>query len=236
MDRPNISHQPRRSRQVRDRPAFQARFEQALRQLPLAEPDITVVAGKLADKFAHVRSNSLLNSSALFDIRGKVTSVCDHFAGDGLTLDNYLCAALRRPQLFIKSPATIITNIERVAAHFSRYDLMRRRYLHAAVKTPLLFVTNPDTVIANVETVIQHFAGDGLNLRQYLQAALKQPQLFYRKPATTIRQMNYLIDLHRAGLLTFPAQADASPDQPLRPLFELLLTRAFGTTPLAPPT
>lgn len=216
-----ISPRLSRSRRRHDRRVLLTRIKQALRELRLAEADIAAVAPPLAAGLVRFHCGSP-SDSPFFDIRGKVTAVCKRFAGEGLTLRDYVRAARRQPQLFVKAPATLIANIEAVVRRFQPHGLTLRAYLHAAVMSPPLFAMNPGTVIANVEAVIQHFAGDGLTLRQYLQACLKQPQLFYQSPATIIRHLNYLIEMHRRGFLTFPGERQASPEQPLAPLFAYL--------------
>lgn len=212
-----------RSRRGRDRRALQSCIERALRKLPLSEADIAAVAPRLTNGLIRLRCSRSWHDSAFFDIRGKVTAVCKHFAREGLTLTDYVRAARRHPQLFIKAPASVIANIEAVADHFQAHGLTLSSYLHAAVKAPPLFAMTPATVIANVEAVVHHFAGDGLTLRQYLQASLKQAALFYQSPATIIRHLGYLIEMYRQGLLTFPGDGRAPPEQPLAPLFAFLL-------------
>lgn len=201
--------------------ALEASVERALRELPLSDADIAAVAPPLAAGLFRFRCGSR-DDSSFFDIRGKVTAVCEHFAGEGLTLPDFVRTACRQPQLFVKAPASLIANVEAVVHHFQPHGLTLRGYLQAALKVPPLFAMSPATIIANVETVASRFAGDGLTLRQYLQACLNKPQLFCQSPATIIRHLGYLIEMYRQGLLAFPGKAPPPPDEPLRPLFALL--------------
>jgi hypothetical protein len=152
-----------------------------------------------------------------------VQGVVAYFQGHGLTLPAYLRAAARHPQLFYQAPATLIANIEQVARHFAPHGLTLPEYLGAAVRHPQLFYQAPATLVANIEEVARHFVPHGLALPDYLRAAVKQPPLFASKPATVIRHVHLVIDMHAQGLVTFPGQKDAPPDQPLGPLFAFLV-------------
>jgi hypothetical protein len=216
-----ISQPHSRSRRRPDRRALQARIERALRELPLTEADIAAVAPQLTAGLLRFHCGSQ-DDSPFFDMRGKITAVCDHFAGEGLTLPDYVRAACRCPQLFVKAPASLIANVRAVAHLFQAHGLTLRAYLQSCLRSPPLFAMSPATVIANVEAIVHRFAGDGLTLRHYLQAALQQPQLFYQSPATIIRHLGYLIEMYRQGLLSFPGEVQAPPEQPLAPLFAFL--------------
>ena len=179
-----VSQPHSRSQRRHDRRELQTRIERAIRKLPLSEADIAAVASQLASELIRLRSDRSWHDSAFFDIRGKVTAVCNHFASEGLTLEDYARAARRHPELFVKAPASLIANVETVARHFQPHGLTLRSYLLAALRSPPLFAMSSATVIANVEAAASRFAGDGLTMRQYLQAVLRQPQLFYQSPAT----------------------------------------------------
>jgi hypothetical protein len=213
----SLSHSRRR-----DRRPLLARIERSLHQLPLSKSDIATLTPQIARGLLRFRSSRSWSGSAFFDIRGKVATVCNHFAGQGLTLPDYVRAARRSPQLFVQAPASVIANVEAVAGRFQAHGLTLRTYLQAALRAPPLFAMSPATVITNVETVVDHFAGDGLTLRQYLQTAVKKPQLFYQSPATLIRHLGYLIEMYRQGLLTLPGEGQSQPGQPLAPLFSFL--------------
>lgn len=217
---PSGISQPRSGRK-HDCRVLLARIRQALHELPLSKAEIAVVAPKLAAGLVRFHCGSP-SESPFFDIRSKVTAVCEHFAAEGLTLPEYVHAARRNPQLFVKAPASSIANVEAVAHRFQPDGLTLRSYLQAALRAPPLFAMSAATVIANIEAVVDHFAGDGLTFRQYLQAVLKQPQLFYQSPATIIGHLGYLIEMYRQGLLTFPGEGQAPPEQPLAPLFAFL--------------
>jgi hypothetical protein len=110
-----------------------ARIERALRELPLSEEQIATAAPALADDFL-LRDGKVRDDSSLFDFRRKVTAVAEHFQEHGLTLPDYLHAAVNQPQLFYQSPATLIGNIEGVVSRFEPDGLTLPAYLRAAVK------------------------------------------------------------------------------------------------------
>jgi hypothetical protein len=69
--------------------AIRARIEQALRELPLSEADIAKATPALLDGIAFLQQKTdglgPKPNSAVFDFRGKVTALVEHFAPDGLT-------------------------------------------------------------------------------------------------------------------------------------------------------
>lgn len=138
------------------------RVEQALRELPLSEPDIAATTVHLCRFNLLFRDHLPRNSdSSFFDFRRKVTEVVTHFNGAGLTLPDYLDAAVKQPQLFCQSPATLIGNIEGAAEHFREHGLTLPNYLGAAIKQPQLFCHSPATLIDNIEGVVEHFHAHG---------------------------------------------------------------------------
>ena len=145
-----------------------------------------------------------------------------HFAEHGLTLADYLRAAIKNRRLFGQVPETIQSNIESVVRHFAAEGLTLTDYLRAALQQPQLFSQTPATIQSNVETVVRHFATHGLTVGDYLHATLRKPSLFAMAPATIIRHVHCLIDMQREGLLTLPDQQDTAV-QPLRSLFRFLL-------------
>jgi hypothetical protein len=54
--------------------------------------------------------------------------VVEHFAGDSLTLKDYLHAAVKQSSLFTMQPETIIGNIEDLATHFREHSLTLKDY------------------------------------------------------------------------------------------------------------
>ena len=155
------------------------------------------------------------------NIANNVAGVVERFTKDGLTTGDYLKAVLQQPSLFFMSPATVAANITGVVERFAADGLKTGDYLKAALKRPRLFSQSPTTITSNITGVAEHFATDGLTRGEYLKAALKQPQLFSHAPGTVIGHVNMLINLHRQGLVTFPAQPDQN--QSLRPVFEFLV-------------
>ncbi|MBV8939660.1 MAG: hypothetical protein JO089_07480, partial [Alphaproteobacteria bacterium] len=123
--------------------ARRARIEQALRELPVAEEEIAGVATQINEHFLTGNTEKVHDDSTLFDFRRKVSAVVERFSPHGLTLEDYLTAAVKQPQLICQAPATIIGNIETVAEHFREHGLTLKKYLTAAVKKPPLFCQSP---------------------------------------------------------------------------------------------
>lgn len=178
---------------------------------------------------AVLKKPQLLNQTPA-TIAKNIAGVVERFAPDGLTSAAYLHAALATPSLFGLTAATVAGNINAVVERFAADGLTTRDYLRATRKKPQLFYQSPATITRNITGVVEHFAAEGLTTRDYLQAALKQPQLFYQSPATIIGHVNLIIDLHRQGLVRFPGEESAPPDQPLRPLFAFLVQNPMYLT------
>jgi hypothetical protein len=207
---------------------FLSRIRQELDKLPLTKAHRDDLAPKLLQQARFLDTTSRRNNfenlridSALFDFARKISDVEQRFEADGLTLTDYLCAAVKQPPLFCQSPAAIIANIEGVAGHFCNHGLTLTGYLRAALKQPSLFYQSPATIIANIQSVAGHFRDQGLTLKDYLRAAGMQPQLFYQSPETIIRHVRLIINLHHQGWLTFPGEPIVS--QPLKPMFAYLV-------------
>lgn len=156
MATPGISQPRSRPRRRHHRRALVARVEQALSELPLSKADIAAVAPQLAAGLIRFHCGSR-NDSPFSDIRGKVTAVCEHFAKQGLTLQDYVRAARNQPQLFVKAPASLIANVEAVVRHFAEDGLTVRQYLEACLKQPQLFCLSPITIIRHLDYLIEMY-------------------------------------------------------------------------------
>jgi hypothetical protein len=79
---------------------------------PLSEADIAAVANHLLDTNLLLEPGFQLKpDSSFFDFHHKVHAVVGHFRRDGLTLPDYLRAAVMQPSLFCQSHATIICHV-----------------------------------------------------------------------------------------------------------------------------
>lgn len=167
---------------------FLPRIRQELDKLPLTrEQKESVVPtllkrAALLDSHGNTSSHALQAASSFFEFAAKLDGVVAHFQADGLTRADYLHAAVTQPQLFLKSPATIIENVQAVVDRFADDGLTRKAYLQAALKQPSLFTQSAETITGHITGVVEQFAADGLTLKGYLQAALRQPSLFHRSP------------------------------------------------------
>jgi hypothetical protein len=125
-----------------------------------------------------------------------------------------LWAAIKSPNLFHQSPATIAANIEAVVGHFRERGLTLPDYLRAAIKQAPLFYQSPATIIANIEGVANHFSAEGLTLPDYLHGAVRQPSLFYQSPTTLIVNIEGVANHFAAEGLTLPDYLRAAVKQP----------------------
>jgi hypothetical protein len=201
-----------------NRKALRARIEQALRELPLSEEEIAAAAAGLFDAHLTVQAYGKFNlDSGFVDFGDKVTAVVEHFEVHGLTLQDYVRAAVKHPQLFSMKPATVIRDVETVAAYFGKCGLTLPDYLKAAVRQPSLFYQSPATVQGNIEQVASHFKKHGLRSAEYLKAAVRQPRLFCQSPATIQGNIEQVVSHFRKHGLTLPAYLRAAVLQP--PLF-----------------
>lgn len=180
--------------------AILARIRQELGKLPLNDEEIARVAPRIAESarfFSHINPDS-----GFFDFETKINAIVAHFADGGLTVADFLRAAVKHPQLFSTASATIIGNVTGAVEQFAGEGLNTSDYLKAAQKHPPLFYQKPATSAANITGLVDHFAADGLTLRNYLTAALKQPQLFSQSPATIARNITGVAEHFAADGLT----------------------------------
>src|SRR5437773_12259063 len=98
------------SRPLSDRSLTLARVGQALRELPLSESDIAAVAEHITSSFLFLNQKLANPDSSLFCFRDKVTAVQAHFVGHGLSLPDYLGAAVK-PVPLSKSLAAFIAEL-----------------------------------------------------------------------------------------------------------------------------
>ena len=109
---------------------MQLRIEQALRQLPLSEETASSVTARLLNSHSPLQqARGAYPGGEFFDFRSKVHAVAEHFRPHGLELNDYLRAAIRKPQLFYLSPAVVIGHVEAVAEHFRPHGLALNDYL-----------------------------------------------------------------------------------------------------------
>ena len=76
--------------------------------------------------------------------------VVAHFATEGLTVKDYLHAAVKQPPLFSLSPDTVVPNIEGVVKEVAGEGLTVKDYLRAALKQPALFYQKPSSIARHV--------------------------------------------------------------------------------------
>ncbi|NBX02584.1 MAG: hypothetical protein EBR02_00685 [Alphaproteobacteria bacterium] len=162
-----------------------------LDKLPLSSKQKEEVTPKLLE-YARFMSTSggkrigveFRDDSTIFNFEKRFNIVAQHFSAEGLTVKDYLQAALKQPALFMQSPDTIVANIFGVAERFGTESLTVKDYLKAAITHPSLFCQSPATIVANITGVVKRFAKQGLTLKDYLKAILKRPALFSRSPDT----------------------------------------------------
>lgn len=107
----------------------------------LQDKNLNGATTKLCNAHLHLcKANVYLSkTSTVFLYSKKINDVVLIFEKNGLTIDKYLPAALKQPQLFCQSPDTIAANINGVVAQFKDRGLTVEKYLPAALKQPPLF-------------------------------------------------------------------------------------------------
>jgi hypothetical protein len=197
------------------------RIRQELDKLPLSEEQKAQAIPKILKNMRFLETGAgtrnpgqLRSDSTMFDFEPKIRAVVERFAAQGLTARDYLQAALKRPQLFCQSPATIAANIAGVVERFAAQGLTTENYLQAALTQPPLFYMKPATVAANISGVGQQYADMGLTTKAYLHAALKQPQLFCQSPATISANIAGVVERFAGDGLTTRNYLRAALTQP----------------------
>ena len=120
----------------------------------------------------------------IFNFTDKIQSIVRIFRDEGLTIKQYLAAALRQPALFTQSYGTIEGNIRNLVAVFKDEGLTVKQYLAAALRQPALFYQSPDTIKGNIQNLVAAFKDEGLSTKQCLAAAIKCPSIFNMLPST----------------------------------------------------
>lgn len=143
------------SEYLTDEEAIRRRAEEALRELPLSDSDITKAVPGISADVAFLGTISA--NSNYWDFKDKAEAVVAHFAADGLTLEDYLHAAAMRPQVFSQDPQKTQDNIEGVVGHFADDGLAIADYLKTALRVPALFCASPATVIRKVHQLTHMF-------------------------------------------------------------------------------
>jgi len=191
-------------------------IEEALRALPLGEAEIASVAARLLGSPPLLQENSHLRfeSTTFLDFRSKVNAIVEEFSADGLTLENYLRAAVKHPSVFYQAPATVHANIEGVVRYFRKDGLTQKDYVQAVVKQPSLFRMPSATVQANIAGVVERFRKHGLTFRDYVRAAVKQPSLFCMSPATVQANLEGVVEHFGKDGLTLGDYLSAAVKQP----------------------
>lgn len=152
--------------------------------------------------------------STLFDMVGKVMGVVHRFRDDGLTLPDYLYAALSQPQLLTLKPKTVAHNILGVVDVFSGAGLKTANYIKAALEKPVLFMMPPKVVANNILNTVRYFEPAGLTFDAYLKAALNRPQLFYQSPDTLIGNITRVVNHFEKDGLTLPLYLEGATKNP----------------------
>jgi hypothetical protein len=85
----------------------------------------------------------------------------NRFKNEGLTVKDYIKAALKTPTLFYRAPASISRNILEVADKFKNEGLTPKIYLKAALKYPALFICTPELTEEHINIIFSLF-DDGI--------------------------------------------------------------------------
>ena len=178
-------------------------------------------------QFMTREDRSLTLESPRFDIARKIDAIVEAFAPEELTKEQILAAAQKDPALFFCTPKQISTNIRDLAERFAPESVNSKQCLKAALRHPQLFGQDPETLERNVRDLARIYEKDGFTPRSYVEIALKQPSLFSNSPATIAGRIDTIIDAYKNGLVIFrKTPYDATAEQPLKPMFDFLATRA----------
>ena len=200
---------------------FVARIRDELRRLPLtAEQQEKLVPRLLQrttflDTDGRVRPPGKLQvDSSLFNFAAKLQGVVARFEEHGLTLDDYLRAAIARPELFYQAPASVVQNIATTVTLFAEEGLTPRRYLAAALAEPTLFTQSAATTEAKIAGTVARLAKHGLSRRAYFKSALRNPTLFTRSPDSIAANLQATVTRLADAGLTMSAWLGAAVRQP----------------------
>ncbi|MDR3126354.1 MAG: hypothetical protein LBT92_01855 [Rickettsiales bacterium] len=103
-----------------------------------------ITAGKLLAKDL---SNYLFSvskkDSSIFDFCGKIQSTAERFKSEGLTISDYLKAAVKQPSLFYQSPETVAGHINMLIDMRDRglFDLRGANLMHRICSDPSHTIT-----------------------------------------------------------------------------------------------
>ncbi len=147
-------------------------------------------------------------------MRERLEPVVRHFAGDGLTINDMMDAARKRPQLLTHKSETIIKKIEAVTNHFRADGMTVADYFNAMRETPAILFQKPERIIGNIESVATHFKADGLTTADYLHAAIKRTRLLLHAPKTVIGKIERVVNHFKAEGMTLTGYLDCAKRQP----------------------
>lgn len=167
-------------------------FAQNLKELSLSDKDIDLVLKHRSLDFIW-KNFTLERGSSFFDFRKKINRIITVFGKYGLTFESYVQAAIKRPNLFYRSPESVIDSITGVVKRFRNSGLSYQKYLVVALKQSTLFAQTPLSIINNIEGVVVRFKDNGLTLALYIQAAIKHPPLFVQSPKTIEKNLIELV-------------------------------------------
>ena len=182
--------------------------------LALRYPESKITAEQFDKAFQELSAEGHTNSLRVELVCVRIENLVVKFADEGLTVKEYLSAAVKQPQLFCQTPETVEKNIRGLVVKFASEGLTVKEYLSAAVEKPSLFCQVPETVEKNIRGLVGKFASEGLTVKEYLSAAVKQPQLFYQTPETIEKNIRGLVGKFASEGLTVKEYLSAAVEKP----------------------
>ena len=143
-----------------------------------------------------------------------VKEFVEKFKNNGLTLDNYISACVKQPQLFNRLPDTLEKNVREFVKKFEANGLTLDNYIPACIKIPPLFNQSPETLEKNVREFVKKFEANGLTLDNYIPACVKQPPLFSQSSETIEKNVRELVEKFKNNGLTLDNYISACVKQP----------------------
>ena len=155
----------------------------ALEECGLSPKEIAEVSPKIKEYAEFIDAKE---DSTFWNFKQKIETLVKKFQEHGLTLEQYLQAALKQPPLFYQSPNTIYNNITQTVQKFQKQELTTKQYLQAALKRPQLFSQSPETIYNNITQITKKFQNIIKPHKEILPFLLKEP--FYLKNALFCNQ------------------------------------------------
>ena len=106
---------------------------------------------RLCYREAKINYPHLFEGRELATIVSFVEALAQHFARDALTREDCFDALAVQPQLLLRKPSQVISDVETVLTHFDAETPARAAYLMNPIEHAVLFRVSPSAMIASIE-------------------------------------------------------------------------------------